>query len=77
MIVVEAPHTMRAGGFKIVRRLQLPQKLHVPGDDQQREGGKSGRREEREAVQTEQPGDEVQLVSGSVVYTLSVAEGVA
>lgn len=77
MIVIKTPDAMGAGGLEVVCALHPSHEPDVSGKHHEGEGGECGCREQTEAVQGEQPGDEVELVPGSVVDSLAVAKGLS
>ena len=76
LVVVEAPHAVRAGGLEVVRGLDGAHEAQVGGQDAQRERREGVRGEEGHPVQAEQPQEEVELVAGAVVDARLAAERV-
>lgn len=76
VVVVEAPNAVGAGGFEVVCTLDLAHEGDVAREDEEGDGGESRGREEGEAIEAEEPDEEVEFVAGAVVDTGAVTEGV-
>ena len=75
LIIIETPDAVGTRGLEVVCSLHPSHEPDVSGKHHEGEGGECGCLEQTEAVQGEQPDDEVELVPGSVVDSLAVAEG--
>lgn len=59
VVVVEAPNAMGAGRFEVVCTLDLAHEGDVAREDEEGEGIEDGGRKEGEAIETEEPYDEI------------------
>lgn len=76
MIVIQTPDAVGSSRLKVVGALKLMEEGQVSRENEQSDGGKHGLWEEGESIQAEQPYDEVQLMTGTVIYTSAIAKGI-
>ena len=74
LVVIEAPHAVRAGGLELVRILDAAHQGQVARQHTQHQRLPIGRARQAEAVEAAEEDEEGQLVAGAIVDARGVAE---